>query len=50
MSDAFTKKDAKELKEDIKRIVEENRKEMQRYVGIVSEDFQHKLNYEPIRR
>lgn len=45
MSEYFTKKDAKELKEDIKQIVEENRKEMQRHVSIVSEDFQHKLGF-----
>jgi hypothetical protein len=44
MSEYFTKKDAEELKEDIKQIAEENRKEFQRYIGIVSEDFQHKLN------
>lgn len=33
MDNHFTKEDAKEFKQDIKR-----------YVGILSEDFQHKLN------
>ncbi len=49
MADYFTKKDAEELKEEITKIIEksieENRKEFQRYIGIVSEDFQHKLNF-----
>lgn len=59
MAEAFTKKDAEEFKEDIKKIIEENtkefykyvtktveknRKEFQKYTGIVSEDYQHKLN------
>jgi len=49
VADYFTKKDAEELKEEITKIIEksieENRKEFQRYIGIVSEDFQHKLNF-----
>jgi archaellum component FlaC len=34
MSEYFTKKDAEEFKEDIKR-----------YLGVLSEDFQHKLGF-----
>jgi len=49
VADYFMKKDAEELKEEITKIIEksieENRKEFQRYVGIVSEEFQHRLNF-----